>query len=155
MILYYKAQKRQWTVKEQLRHTGHTVKVAFTPKTPKQMTFSPVERERAGSSGRNLIGGSRTPSPPMKPEPISSRTRDETLGHHPQRRVGDAEKAAHGPVTRELTPKPSHNRNPSSQSHIEKARKNGKPLPPSLQVPQSKFEMDSPKTPIWHKVFGR
>lgn len=155
MILFYKAQKRQWTMKEQLRHTGHTVKTAFTPRTPKQMTFSPVERERAGSSGRSLISSLPTPSPPMKPEPVSSRTRDETLGHHPSRPVHDAEKAAYLPTTRELTSKHSHNRNLSSQSQIEKARKAGKPLPPSLQVPQSKFEMDSPKTPIWQKVFGR
>jgi len=27
--------------------------------------------------------------------------------------------------------------------------------PPKVEIPPSAFEMDSPKTPMWKKVFGR
>lgn len=157
MLLFYKAHKRQWTVKEQIRHASHAFKnkAHLTPRTPKVQTFSPVEKKQAGTLGLNLIRDSRTPSPPIQPmpQPMSSLTRDETLGHHPTWH-GDLEKSSYGPITRELTPNYSHSRNGSTQSNSDRGRKK-RPTPPTLTVPQSKFEMDSPKTPIWQKVFGR
>ena len=164
MALWYVSMKRQWTKTETIRKSmKKVVEVIKTPKTPKIMTlsprtkttFSPVEKRCAGSSGQNLIGGSRSPSPPAKDERTSSRTRDETLGHSPPRQVRDAEKAADGLAVRELTPSYNHSRNTSTQSQSGDGKKKVRPTPPTLTVPQSKFDMDSPKTPLWQKVFGR
>ena len=158
MVLWYMSQKRQWNLRAKVRAKASQV---FTPKlknvfSPRdKTTFSPIEKRRAGSSGQNLIGGSRSPSPPAKDARTSSRTRDETLGHSPPRQGRDAEKVANGLAVRELTPAHSHSRNASTQSETGQATKKVRPMPPTLTVPQSKFDMDSPKTPLWQKVFGR
>ncbi|KAJ9634753.1 uncharacterized protein PV06_07053 [Exophiala oligosperma] len=41
-----------------------------------------------------------------------------------------------------------------TQQGERKSRKE-KPRPPKVEIPTSSFEIDSPKTPIWKKVFGR
>ena len=55
-------------------------------------------------------------------------------------------------VTVKIEPK-SENDSSTEPMHEKKDRK--RPRPPSVTIPSSAFEMDSPKTPVWKKVFGR
>ena len=45
--------------------------------------------------------------------------------------------------------------NVSREGSVRGEKKSKRPTPPPVQVPRSKFEMDSPKTPLWSKMFGR
>lgn len=115
---------------------------AMTPRTPHKMTFSPIEKKRAGSFGDGLLhknNNNRTAAAAAAP-PERSRARD-------------MEKAAPAAAATTVTAG-SRSESPDSAPMVP-GKKKQRPTPPRVQVPQSKFEMDSPKTPMWNRVFGR
>lgn len=117
---------------------------AMTPRTPHKMTFSPIEKRRAGSFGDGLLG---------------------KKNNGPRNGGRDLEKAGTGTSTRDasrgesvdVVPPMAQQLRPGEQQQMQQGqgRKKPRPTPPRVQVPSSKFEMDSPKTPMWNKVFGR
>lgn len=146
-ILFWGAKKRQWAVAETMRRSVRRVTTglkAMTPRTPHKMTFSPIEKRRAGSFGDGLLG---------------SKNKGTGGGFGGGSRPGgrDLEKAAAvsaGASTRDVSRGESVDAVPPMAQHGE-GRSKPRPMPPRVQVPSSKFEMDSPKTPMWNKVFGR
>ena len=162
MILFYLSKKRQWRLRERargsLRRVGTGLQKVMTPRTPHKMTFSPIEKKR---SEPLLHGQARAPS--LSP-----------------RRGRDLEKAlpetskTYTAVVSGPVPVQSHSRGPSQNRGASHSRglslntdvsmggrtgqkiKEKKPIPVPVDAPQSKFEMDSPKTPFLSRfVFGR
>jgi hypothetical protein len=129
-VLFYVSKKRQWEVAARLRRSvkrvGTGLTKVMTPRTPHKMTFSPIEKSRNGSGGHALLSRS------------------------PDRQGRDGR----GQVEKEL-PAVREERADGNGLEPESGTKTKRPTPPPVQVPQSKFEMDSPKTPLWSKVFGR
>jgi hypothetical protein len=144
-VLFWGAKKRQWAVADTMRRSVRRVTTglkAMTPRTPHKMTFSPIEKRRAGSSfGDGLIGSKNKNKSKSKSKRPGQETRlgPESAAVSSKR---DIEKGPYAAVE-------------ASETSTGQSRKQQRPLPPKVQVPASKFEMDSPKTPMWNKVFGR
>ncbi|ETN39411.1 uncharacterized protein HMPREF1541_05634 [Cyphellophora europaea CBS 101466] len=140
-ILFWGAKKRQWAVAETMRRSVRRVTSglkAMTPRTPHKMTFSPIEKRRAGSFGDGLIQNQqRTPVP-------RSSNRD-----------GVEQEKSRPSVAAGLRSGSNDSVPIMQQAQVPGKKQRQQPPPPRVQVPQSKFEMDSPKTPMWNKVFGR
>jgi hypothetical protein len=54
-ILFWGAKRRQWAVAETIRRSVKRVGTGLknlTPRTPHKMTFSPIEKRRAGGAAR-------------------------------------------------------------------------------------------------------
>lgn len=157
--LFYISKRRQWRLAETLRRSvkrvGTGLSRVMTPRTPHKMTFSPMlsssekqrNKHRNGSSTVLIDERDRLQSP------------DRSGNVH-----GNGRKERGGERTAEkgLSTVNEENRNssPSSQRSSSQDAQSGRkskrpPPPPPVTVPQSKFEMDSPKTPLWSKVFGR
>jgi hypothetical protein len=150
--LFFLAKKRQWTMKETIRRSARkvssAVKAVTTPITPKRMTFSPVERRQ-----RNEVA--------------LKKANDELSWTKSAAGVKEKQKERAG---RSDSPSSSSDRDvekglPESAVKVESKDEAGgerttkkdkkRPRPPSVSIPSSAFEMDSPKTPMWKKVFGR
>lgn len=164
-VLFYLAKKRQWKIKEGLRKSASKVKSAVkavtTPITPKRMTFSPIENkgrgrvERTGSTRKGL--GIRAVD--------KDRDRDLEKGASvaqvaPARLArGDSSDSRQDESVKEIERKggktEKHDERENSKSDVVRNAGKEKPRPPKVNIPPSAFEIDSPKTPMWKKVFGR
>ncbi|EXJ93008.1 hypothetical protein A1O3_01564 [Capronia epimyces CBS 606.96] len=139
-VLYFLAKKKQWKIKEGLRRSvrrvGSAVKAVTSPMTPKMMSFPRATKNRYpdNSGDRSQKTDTRLEAGPRS---YSSRSN----------RVYDAEKGLPASAIRVET---------SETDSVKNQRKDGsRPRPPKVNIPSSSFEMDSPKTPMWKKVFGR
>lgn len=148
-VLFWGAKKRQWAVAATMRRSVRRVttglKEAMTPRTPHKMTFSPIVEKRrprrGGSFGDGLLAGSK----------------DHNNGQG-QQGSWQGEEGMAGPARGNLEKGQAAERvvrDESADGGQGQGRKKQRPSPARVQVPESKFEMDSPKTPMWNKVFGR
>ena len=150
-VLFFMAKKRQWTLKETIRRSTRKVtsgvKAVMTPLTPKKMTFSPIEkRQRADDSLKRANDQiSRSKSDAAKNEK-RQQIRDQSSSSSNR----DLEK---GLPASAVKVESKVNNDSTHQPGVKKDRK--KPQLPNVTIPSSAFEMDSPKTPMWKKVFGR
>jgi hypothetical protein len=154
MILFWGAKKRQWKIKEGLRKSARkvssAVKAVTTPLTPKKMTFSPV-LEKKDRDDKFMKPKRDIPSTRLQKQPGQGSTYTATVTGNSR----DLEKGLPDGGSVRVTA--GGDRSESSSLHgpaqIKKDRK--RPRPPSVSIPSSAFEMESPKTPMWQKVFGR
>ncbi|OAP55967.1 hypothetical protein AYL99_10119 [Fonsecaea erecta] len=150
-ILFYLAKKRQWKIKESLRRSarkvGNVVKAVTTPITPKKMTFSPIEKRRRTE---HALKRANDQLPPSK-STVTSEKEAESGSRSPSTGSSrDLEKGLRGGAV-DVESKWG---NDSVQVKAGKKDKK-RPRPPSVTIPSSAFEMDSPNTPMWKRVFGR
>jgi hypothetical protein len=145
-VLFFRAKKRQWTVREELRRSARrvtrAVKAVATPRTPKKMTFALAERK-----GNHHAGHSADPSgmaDTRRSEPPPQKQLRPGLGLDLEKGLPESA------VT--LVNSVDPGRTSSNTSNVDKAKK---PRPPKVDIPTSAFEMDSPRTPVWKKIFGR
>ncbi|OCT54173.1 hypothetical protein CLCR_00321 [Cladophialophora carrionii] len=152
--LFFLAKKRQWTMKETIRRSARkvssAVKAVTTPMTPKKMTFSSIEKRQ-----RNEVAL-------KKANDELSRSLSATGTKEKKQK----ERAARGDSSSSSSDRDVEKGLPDSAVKIESKRDEidgeritkkdkRRPRPPSVSIPSSAFEMDSPKTPMWKKVFGR
>ncbi|KAJ9614180.1 hypothetical protein H2200_002316 [Cladophialophora chaetospira] len=149
-VLFFLAKKRQWTMKETIRRSARKVtnvaKAVVTPLTPKKMTFSPVEKRQRNEQSLKRANDEliRSKSDASKTEKVKIQTSRSQSASSSDR---DLEKGL---------PESAVKVEPKSEGEEPIAKKDKKrPRPPSVSIPSSAFEMDSPKTPVWKKVFGR
>jgi hypothetical protein len=149
-VLFFTAKKRQWTMKETLRRSakkvGTAVKAVTTPLTPKKMTFSPIETRQRNEAA--LKKANDELSRPLTSEK-AKRQASRSLSSSGSRR--DLEKGLPEPTVKVVV---KDEKDSTTGERPEKKDKK-RPRPPSVSIPSSAFEMDSPKTPMWKKVFGR
>jgi hypothetical protein len=121
-------------MRSSIKRVGTGLQRVMTPRTPHKMTFSPVlEKRNRNGSAAVLLDDRDDPKKSMGSE----------------RGRSDREKGLE-------TVNEEGRSGSQSSGEGHKGGKNGRrPAPPPVTVPQSKFEMDSPKTPLWSKVFGR
>ena len=153
-VLFFMAKRRQWTMKETLRRSARKVSSAVravtTPLTPKKMTFSPINAKQRNEAllkkANDEITRSRADARKSeKQRPQGSRSQPSSGSDR------DLEKGI--PASAIKAEAKSEMGSTAEEKPAEKDRK--RPRPPSLSIPSSAFEMDSPKTPMWKKVFGR
>ena len=143
-ILFWGAKKRHWAVADTMRRSVRRVTTGLknlTPRTPHKMTFSPIEKRRAGDIGNGLLLKKATTGKPYNDSGKMGR---------------DVEKLAGGAsASNESFVKPPMAVN-QYQVTVEGGVRKQRPVPPKVQVPgNTKFEVESPKTPMWNRVFGR
>jgi hypothetical protein len=152
-ILFWGAKRRQWAVAETIRRSVKRVGTGLknlTPRTPHKMTFSPIEKRRAGGAGDELLLQQQ-----------KSRNKISRSGG-----MRDVEKFAAAAVA-------SSTRQGSNESFVKQQEvplggpntwaggnvaKKERPVPPRVQVPGNQkqvVESPTPKTPMWNNVFGR
>lgn len=144
-VLFFLAKKRQWKISEGLRRSArrmtNAVKAVATPLTPKKMTFafSPVEKRRVvGVDEENKLK-----------RPRRGRAGERTTGA-----VTDLEKDGSVPAAVTVVAGGEVD-GLADGDGVEDVAKKDKRRPPRVDIPPSVFDMDSPKTPMWKKVFGR
>ncbi|KAI1608763.1 hypothetical protein EDD37DRAFT_387453 [Exophiala viscosa] len=139
-VLFFLAKKRQWKIAEGLRRSARRVtsaiKAVATPITPKKMNFnfSAVEKRRSPADEEGPFKG------------LDGRT-----GRRVRVNTADLEKGGSVPVS--VTPVVDGEGRTGIDTVTE--TKKEKRRPPKVEISNSVFEMDSPKTPMWKKVFGR
>ncbi|KAK4945718.1 hypothetical protein LTR10_015066 [Elasticomyces elasticus] len=139
-VLFFLAKKKQWKIAEGLRRSARrvtsAVKAVATPLTPKKMTFtfSPVEKRRVAGDEDGPFNG------------LDGRT-----GAKMRINTADLEKGDSVPVS--VTPVVA-GEDRTGGDGVRESKKEKK-RPPKVEIPNSVFEMDSPKTPMWKRVFGR
>ncbi|KIW63253.1 hypothetical protein PV04_10115 [Phialophora macrospora] len=150
--LFFLAKKRQWTMKETIRRSARkvssAVKAVTTPITPKRMTFSPVEKRQRNEAALKKANDEilRSKSAAGAKEKQKERTsRSDSSSSSSDR---DVEKGLPDSAVK------VESRDETGGTSTTKKDKK-RPRPPSVSIPSSAFEMDSPKTPMWKKVFGR
>ena len=132
-ILFYLAKKRQWKVRQTIRRTTTKVVRAMTPRTPAKMTFGSPKSPGPGATTFSDKGRK------------TQKTRDVEKGFQSidqQMRSSEESQVA-------LKQKTQHSRSESDTN-----KKLPKPKP-TIDVPSSHFEMDSPKSPFLNRLFGR
>lgn len=134
----------------------------MTPRTPHKMTFSPIEKRRKGSEGIDLVKTHKSSSSLPRGRDVEktgpTKTYNVTISGGPP-----PPPSLQHSRSQSQSRSASHNRGLSLNTDIEMQDggrtgakiKEKKPLPSIVQVPQSRFDHDSPKTPIWNKIFGR
>jgi hypothetical protein len=156
-ILFFLAKKRQWKIKEGLRRSASKVKSAVkavtTPITPKRMTFSPIEKR----SNRAARVQEMRKHQHAAPEGLGIKADVSGQG---ERDLGlDVEKGVPSSAVAVVSGGGDHDskakEGQKTESKSDSTRGKDKPRPPKVEIPPSAFEMDSPKTPMWKKVFGR
>ncbi|KAK5443510.1 hypothetical protein LTS15_010655 [Exophiala xenobiotica] len=157
-ILFFLAKKRQWKIKEGLRRSASKVKSAVkavtTPITPKRMTFSPIERRNNRAARVQQMRKHQHAAPEglgIKADVSGQGERD--LGLDVEKGVPSSAVAVVSGGGGEHDSKAKEGQKTESKS--DSTRGKDKPRPPKVEIPPSAFEMDSPKTPMWKKVFGR
>ena len=151
-VLFFLAKKRQWKIKEGLRRSARkvtsAVKAVTSPLTPKKMTFSPIERKQRNEDTLKRANSQISRSKPDGGRKAEQEGKSRTPSSGNER---DLEKGL-----RDVTIKVETKTDSDSTQGQQPARKDRKrPRPPSVTIPSSAFEMDSPKTPVWKKMFGR
>lgn len=149
-VLYFVAKKRQWEVRKSIRRTASRVSTAvkaMTPRTPARMSFSPRSPRFAAA---------QNDARPFKRKPTQMK----------QTKIApDLEKGfpSIDQTLQQRSSEESHDSkidNPARPLHVKKDSMNGrqkavqKPKP-ILTVPPSEFDIDSPKSPMWQRIFGR
>lgn len=141
-VLFFLAKKRQWKIKEGLRRSARrvtsAVKAVATPLTPKKMTFSPIEKKMHDAETASKL------------KKANSQHRAEGMKKQPNRQTRDVEKGLP-----DVAVKVERTSDESSKTPLPRRESKSRPRPPNVKIPSSAFEMDSPKTPVWKKVFGR
>jgi hypothetical protein len=130
-ILFWGAKKRQWAVAATMRRSMKRVTTglkAMTPRTPHKMTFSPIEKSR---NRKDSFGGGAALLHKKNPNPTQI-----------EREKGSTPSESSSYVAT-VTANGAGNEVSSGGSG-----KKTRPVPPRVQVPQSRFEMESPKTPM-------
>lgn len=174
-VLFFLAKKRQWKVREGIRRSArkvtNAVKAVATPLTPKKMTFSPIEKRlHDDQTEKKLKMANR--------ELQSQRDLEKGLGivgsvkaegstakdHTGVPRAGLSSSSSRGSSTTTVTTLSStvdlsgrdgradHGTTGTTPS---KSKSKSKPKPPNVRIPSPSLQADSPKTPMWKKVFGR
>lgn len=146
-VLFFMAKKRQWKIKESLRRSARkvtsAVKAVTSPITPKRMTFAPIGNRKHTARSADLSKRVNEQGKSNQKEGKSSGSRSSS--------ENDLEKGLP-----ESTVKVKEKVTSEAEGEGERAPKGKrKPKPPQVNIPPSSFEMDSPKTPMWKKVFGR
>jgi hypothetical protein len=101
------------------------------------MTFSPIEKKMHDTEIASKL------------KRANSQHRAETPKKQPNRQTRDVEKGLPDVAVRvESTSDEAGKTLPRRESK-------SRPRPPNVKIPSSAFEMDSPKTPVWKKMFGR
>jgi hypothetical protein len=164
-VLFYLSKKRQWElaskVRGSIRRVGTGIAKAMTPRTPHKMTFSPIEKRRKGSEGIDLVKTHKSSSSP--PRGRDAEKAGPTKTYNVTVSGGPSPPSSQHSRSQSQSRSASHSRGLSLNTDIEMQSsgrtgakiKEKKPLPTAVQVPQSRFDHDSPKTPIWNKIFGR
>jgi len=151
-VLYYGAKKRQWKVKENIRRSARKVtngvKAVMSPLTPKKMTFSPIETRQRGDESFK-----RANEKLSKSRPGNVKKEKEQQNRDPSSSSSNRDLEKGVPVTT-VRVEPQDDTS-STQETAGPKKDRRRPRPPSVTIPSSAFEMDSPKTPMWKKVFGR
>lgn len=142
-VLFFLTKKRQWKIREGLRRSASRVKSAvkvLTPRTPHKATFSPIEKRTRSSAAERF--GRKSGYPNAGPRTDLNRSEESERFIVKNR---DLEKGIPGATSR------------SVGGERDSQERDGKPRPhpPPVAIPQSAFDMDSPVTPIWKKIFGR
>ena len=120
----------------------------MTPLTPKKMTFSSFETRQRADDFPNRAAGRLVKS---RPDAMKTETELQSREHSSSSSNRDLEKGL--PVSAIRVEPKSENDSNTQHGTANKGRK--RPAPPCVSIPSSAFEMDSPKTPMWKKVFGR
>ncbi|KIW26077.1 uncharacterized protein PV07_09205 [Cladophialophora immunda] len=150
-VLFYLAKKRQWKIKDSIRRSARkvtsAVKAVATPLTPKKMTFPAVENKRQKGDTLKKANDQllqSTSNVTVEKEGASgSRSSSRRSGRDLEKGLPD------GAVKVEST-------EDNDSIEAKSGKKDGKrQRPSSVSIPSSAFEMDSPKTPMWKRVFGR
>ena len=134
------------TIRRSARKVTNVAKAVVTPLTPKKMTFSPVERRQ-----RNEQSLKRANDELLRSSPDAAKTKNGKLqtSRRPSASSSDRDLEKGLPDSAVKVEAKSE-----GEKQITKKDKK-RPRPPSVSIPSSAFEMDSPKTPVWKKVFGR
>ena len=148
-VLFFTAKRRQWTMKETIRRSARKVtnvaRAVVTPLTPKKMTFSLEERKQRNEQSLKRANDEllRTKVQATKSEKGKDQASRRQSASSSDR---DLEKGLpESAVTVEAK---------SAEEQLGEKKEKRRP-PPNVRIPSSAFEMDSPKTPVWKKVFGR
>ncbi|EXJ54121.1 hypothetical protein A1O7_09458 [Cladophialophora yegresii CBS 114405] len=148
--LFFLAKKRQWTMKETIRRSarkvGSAVKAVTTPITPKKMTFSPVEKRQRNEVALKKANDELARSGAKEKQRERAQRSDSASSSSDR----DVEKGLPDSAVK-IEAKAGTDDSGERTGKKDKRR----PRPPSVSIPSSAFEMDSPKTPMWKKVFGR
>lgn len=102
------------------------------------MTFSPIEKR---------LHDEETTSKLKKAN--AEHRRETGNSQPPKRQVRDVEKGVPDVAVKDGRSSDDV-RNP-----LARRESKSRPRLPNVKIPSSAFEMDSPKTPVWKKVFGR
>ena len=170
-ILFFLAKKRQWKVREGIRRSArkvtNAVKAVATPLTPKKMTFSPVEKklhddqtektlkranrelqtQRDVEKGLGIVGGVKVEESNIKGKGQTGVSRAGLHG------IGGGSGSSTTTVT---TVSSTMDLSGGDDGTVpSKSKSKSKPKPPNVTIPSSTVRTDSPKTPMWKKVFGR
>ncbi|KIX04012.1 uncharacterized protein Z518_07565 [Rhinocladiella mackenziei CBS 650.93] len=142
-VLFYLAKKRQWKIKEGIRRSARrvtsAVKAVTTPLTPKKMTFSPVEKRKLAAESADLLKRAN--------DQLKADAQKQPTGSGRSSNDRDLEKGLPETAVKvEIKSEPEKSPKRDSKN---------KQRPPKVNIPSSAFEIDSPKTPMWKKVFGR
>lgn len=140
-VLFYLAKKRQWQVRQTIRRTTTKVVRAMTPRTPAKMSFSPL-------------------SPRLDRQTTTLAEKDKDRPRNNGLNIRDVEKGFTSVQTRVERPsnEDSTSRKESRDRLLNNVLKKNANLQLPLQtsdMPRSHFEVDSPKSPMWHKFLGR
>jgi hypothetical protein len=134
-ILFWGAKKRQWAVAATMRRSMKRVTTglkAMTPRTPHKMTFSPIEKSR---NRKDSFGGGAALLHKKNPNPATSQLERSEKGSTPSESSSS--------YTATVTANGG-----KAEAGGNGNGKKSRPVPPRVQVPQSRFEMESPKTPM-------
>ncbi|KEF63838.1 uncharacterized protein A1O9_01816 [Exophiala aquamarina CBS 119918] len=102
------------------------------------MTFSPLEKKMHDAETNSKL------------KKANSQHRAERMKKQPNRQTRDVEKGLP-----DVAVKVERTSDESSKTPLPRRESKSRPRPPNVKIPSSAFEMDSPKTPVWKKVFGR
>jgi hypothetical protein len=153
MILFWGAKKRQWKIKEGLRKSARkvssAVKAVTTPLTPKKMTFSPILEKKNRGVDKFIKAKRDMPSTRLQKAPGQGQTYTATVTGNSR----DLEKGLPDGGSVKVIAGGGDKSESSSLSGPAQVKKDRKrPRPPSVSIPSSAFEMESPKTPMWVSI---
>lgn len=158
-VLFFLAKKRQWKIKEGIRRSARrvtsAVKAVTTPLTPKKMTFSPIEKRLHDeeTTGRLKKANAEHARETAKIQKKQQHQQDEEEKKQQleKRKVHDVEKG----VPEVAVSFRDDGGSQETSNPLPRRESKSRPRLPNVKIPSSAFEMDSPKTPVWKKVFGR
>ncbi|KIW14449.1 hypothetical protein PV08_07233 [Exophiala spinifera] len=172
-VLFFLAKKRQWKIKEGLRKSAskvkNAVKAVTTPITPKRMTFSPIEKKKMPTArmerttpctrkGLGIRAVDQDRERDLEKGTSVAKVAPVPLGRGDSSDTGESATVKSGERKRGDVGTDSDRKNGKTEDNVRtggKERSRSRPRPPMVNIPPSAFEIESPKTPMWKKVFGR